>query len=71
MTARFLSVITVSLLCSIPGAGNANDRASAMSKPNLRLNFLVSPKQKKVDPAPLSFQIQAKLIRLFHKKSFM
>ena len=50
------------------GAGNANDSASAMGKPNLRLNFLVSPKQKKVDPAPLSFQIQAKLMRLFHKK---
>ena len=33
-----------------------------------RLNFVVSSKQKKFDMAPFSFQLQAKLMRLFHKK---
>ena len=32
-----------------------------------RLNFLVSPKQKKFDAAPFSFHLQARLVRHFHK----
>jgi len=34
----------------------------------LRLNFLVSSKQKKFDAAPFSFQVQAKFTQLFNKK---
>jgi hypothetical protein len=33
-----------------------------------RLNFVVSSKQKKFDAAPFSFQLQARLMRLFHKR---
>jgi hypothetical protein len=33
-----------------------------------RLNFVVSSKQKKFDAAPFSFQLQARLMQLFHKK---
>ena len=67
MTVRYLSLIIVLFLCAIAETGNANDSASLANRPGLRLNFLVSPKQKKIDPAPLSFQFQAKIMRLFHK----
>jgi len=33
-----------------------------------RLNFVVSPKQKKLDGAPFSFQLQAHLMRWFHRR---
>jgi len=33
-----------------------------------RLNFVVSPKQKKFDAAPFSFQLQARFMKLFHKR---
>lgn len=36
-------------------------------KPLRRLNFLVSPKQKKFDPAPFSFHLQVRIKRLFHR----
>lgn len=68
MIVRFLSVIIVCLLCNMAKAVNEKDSLKLNSKPVLRLNFLVSPKQKKIDPAPLSFQLQAKLMRLFHKR---
>ena len=35
-----------------------------------RLNFMVSPKQKKFDQAAFSFQLQAILMRKYHKKDF-
>ena len=37
-------------------------------QPPARLNFLVSPKLDHFDAAPFSFQVQAKLMQMFHKK---
>ena len=39
-------------------------------QPLRRINFVVSPKQKKFDQAPLSFQLQAILMRKYHKDDF-
>lgn len=39
-------------------------------QPQRRLNFMVSPKQKKFDQAAFSFQLQAILMRKYHKKDF-
>ena len=70
MITRFVLFIMFCLACNVAKAVNGSDSTSTISKPVvLRLNFLVSPKQKKIDPAPLSFQLQAKLMRLFHKKA--
>lgn len=33
-----------------------------------RINIIVSSRLKKVDPAPISFQVQAWLVRFFHKR---
>lgn len=51
-------------------ARNVSDTATTIINSIRRLNFVVSPKQKKFDAAPFSFQIQAKLMRIFHKKDF-
>jgi len=37
-------------------------------KTDLRLNFLVSPRLDHFDAAPVSFQVQARLMQFFHKK---
>jgi hypothetical protein len=48
---------------------SAASLAQAQSeKPITRLNFLVSPKLDHFDAAPISFQVQAKLMQFFHKK---
>lgn len=47
---------------------NTTDSNLQNANNKLRLNFLVSPKLKKFDAAPFSFQLQAKLMQLFHKK---
>lgn len=69
MTVRLTPALMVLLFCSMTRSANASDSISSVCKPALRLNFLVSPRQDKIDPAPLSFQLQAKLMRLFHKKT--
>jgi hypothetical protein len=46
----------------------ASNTPNSGDLPIRRLNFLVSPYQKKFDPAAFSFQLQAKLMQLFHKK---
>jgi hypothetical protein len=55
--------LTLCLVYLIAANSEASDANSS-----LRLNFLISPKQEKFDAAPLSFQLQAKLVELFHRK---
>jgi hypothetical protein len=50
------------------GTIDAKNITDPNSQNSRRLNFVVSPKQKKFDAAPFSFQLQARLMRLFHKK---
>jgi hypothetical protein len=49
-------------------AKNTSDSILQNANSKLRLNFLVSPKLKKFDAAPFSFQLQAKLMQFFHKR---
>lgn len=41
-----------------------------IDQPARRINFIVSPKQKKFDQAAFSFQIQATRMRKYHKRDF-
>ncbi|MFI5131180.1 MAG: hypothetical protein ACHQFX_14355 [Chitinophagales bacterium] len=50
------------------GTIDAKDVVDPNSQSSRRLNFVVSTKQKKFDAAPFSFQLQARIMRLFHKK---
>jgi len=68
MTTATRSYILPFLMCIASLITNAQDNTTNPSSCVRRLNFVVSPKQKKFDPAPISFQLQAKLMRLFHKK---
>ncbi len=60
-------LVVVSVFVTLEGIDASNTPISA-GEPIRRLNFLVSPKQKKFDPAPFSFQLQAKIMQVFHKK---
>jgi len=51
-------------------SSNALDTNDSNKEPARRINFVVSPKQKKFDGAPFSFQLQAILMRKYHKKDF-
>ena len=65
MTKSFL-LLLFPLIATI-SATKAQD-TQARTEGVRRLNFVVSPKQKKFDPAPFSFQLQAKLMKLFNKR---
>lgn len=43
-------------------------QAASSSDYHRRLNFIVSPRMKKIDPSFLSFQMQVRLMRIFHGK---
>lgn len=43
-------------------------RATGFRDNRERLNFIVSPRMKKIDPSFLSFQMQIRLMRIFHGK---
>src|SRR5262245_15356160 len=60
----YLLVLLLAMTSAVTNAQDADGAAAGIR----RLNFVISPKQKKIDPAPISFQLQAKLMRLFHKK---
>jgi len=45
----------------------SNTSTDSILKKTKRLNFVISPKQDHFDQAPFSFQLQAKLTKLFHK----
>ena len=59
-----LAILFIACLHQSIMAGVQTDSAIKKMK---RLNFVVSPKQDHFDQAPFSFQLQAKLTRLFHK----
>ncbi len=46
---------------------NAYKAPDSVDQPIRRLNFLVSPNQNKFDQAAFSFQLQAKIMKMFHK----
>jgi hypothetical protein len=60
----FLMMVTFIFTAETVSAFNSKDSTLHTLK---RLNFVISSKQKKFDPAPFSFQLQSKLMRLFHK----
>ena len=60
-----LFITTLILVCQPVHAQKNADKINASPK---RLNFVVSPKQDHFDQAPFSFQLQARLTRLFHKE---
>src|SRR5215510_11583730 len=60
----YLFVLLLAMTSAVTNAQDADGDAEGIR----RLNFVISPKQKKIDPAPISFQLQAKLMRMFHKK---
>lgn len=68
--ARFRSFYLLALVPFVTLQTMAQNTLDNSSQPQRRLNFMVSPKQKKFDQAPFSFQLQAKLMRKYHKADF-
>ncbi|MBP6024326.1 hypothetical protein [Ferruginibacter sp.] len=68
--ARFRSFYLLALVPFVTLQTVAQNTFDNSSQPQRRLNFMVSPKQKKFDQAPFSFQLQAKLMRKYHKADF-
>jgi hypothetical protein len=60
-----LLLILTFIVCADTARGN--DSREHFVQDTKRINFVISVKQKKIDPAPISFQLQAKLMRLFNK----
>ena len=65
--AKLYYLLPLFLLVMI-GTIDAKDIVNPNGQSSRRLNFVVSTKQKKFDAAPFSFQLQARIMRLFHKK---
>ncbi|MEI9909942.1 MAG: hypothetical protein WDO71_09880 [Bacteroidota bacterium] len=54
-------------LFAVTGTMYAQNNLNNSMQSHCRLNFFVSTRSNKFDTAPISFQLQAKLMRLFHK----
>ncbi len=70
MHLRFRSFYLLVLAILVTLQTTAQNTSDYSGQPQRRLNFMVSPKQKKFDWATSSFQLQAILMRKYHKKDF-
>jgi hypothetical protein len=70
MPVRFKPFYLFVLILFVALQTMAQNAFNNSGQPQRRLNFMVSPKQKKFDQAPFSFQLQAILMRKYHKDDF-
>ncbi len=70
MLNRFRSFFLLVISLFITWETMAKNAPGNSDKPLRRLNFIVSPRQKHFDGAPFSFQLQAILMKKYHKNDF-
>lgn len=70
MPNRFRSFYLLVIIFFVTEKTMAQNVPGNIDQPVRRINFIVSPKQKKFDQAAFSFQIQATRMRKYHKRDF-